>query len=80
MNDRAADNWRPLLAIADLAGGEWPGLARQAALALSGEAQDAAIGVELLNDIRAAFGEDDVIRSVDLIAELVKDPERPWAE
>src|SRR5262249_42347080 len=38
------------------------------------------IGVELLNDIRAAFGEDDVIRSVDLIAELVKDPERPWAE
>jgi putative DNA primase/helicase len=28
LNDRAADNWRPLLAIADLAGGEWPDLAR----------------------------------------------------
>ena len=24
LHDRAADNWRPLLAIADLAGGEWP--------------------------------------------------------
>ena len=24
LHDRAADNWRPLLAIADLVGGEWP--------------------------------------------------------
>jgi putative DNA primase/helicase len=24
LNDRASDNWRPLLAIADLAGGAWP--------------------------------------------------------
>jgi predicted lipoprotein with Yx(FWY)xxD motif len=32
LNDRAADNWRPLIAIADLAGGEWPQLARQASL------------------------------------------------
>src|SRR5262249_51436770 len=54
LNDRAADNWRPLLAIADLAGGEWPQLARQAALTLSGEAQDGAVGVELLKDIRLA--------------------------
>ena len=29
--NRVADNWRPLLAIADAAGGEWPSLARQAA-------------------------------------------------
>jgi len=29
LNDRAADNWRPLLAIADLVGGEWPQLARR---------------------------------------------------
>jgi putative DNA primase/helicase len=80
LNDRAADNWRPLLAIADLAGGEWPQLARQAALILSGEAQDGAIGVELLKDIRLAFGEADAIRSIDLVAKLIADPERPWAE
>jgi len=28
LNDRAADNWRPLLAVADRAGGEWPKGAR----------------------------------------------------
>src|SRR5262249_19350632 len=32
LNDRAADNWRPLLAIADIAGGTWPQDARRAAL------------------------------------------------
>jgi hypothetical protein len=80
LNDRAADNWRPLLAIADLAGGTWPEEARRAACLLSGEEQDGAIGVELLRDIRSAFGEDDVIRSSDLVAKLTADPERPWAE
>jgi putative DNA primase/helicase len=80
LNDRAADNWRPLLAIADLAGGTWPEEARRAACLLSGEEQDGAIGVELLRDIRSAFGPDDVIRSSDLVAKLTADPERPWAE
>ena len=80
LNDRAADNWRPLLAIADLAGGTWPKEARRAACLLSGEQQDGAIGVELLRDIRSAFGDDDVIRSSDLVAKLTADAERPWAE
>jgi Protein of unknown function (DUF3631) len=80
LNDRAADNWRPLLAIADLAGGVWPELARKAALILSGDAQDGAIGIELLKDIRLAFGNDDEIRSIDLVAKLTADPERQWAE
>ena len=80
LNDRAADNWRPLLAIADLAGGTWPGEARRAACLLSGEEQDGAIGVELLREIRSAFGDDDVIRSSDLVAKLTADTERPWAE
>ena len=80
LNDRAADNWRPLLAIADLAGGTWPEEARRAACLLSGEEQEDAIGVELLRDIRFAFGDDDVIRSSDLVAQLTADPERPWAE
>jgi putative DNA primase/helicase len=80
LNDRAADNWRPLLAIADLAGGTWPEEARRAACLLSGEEQDGAIGVELLRDIRSTFGDDDVIRSSDLVAKLTADTERPWAE
>jgi putative DNA primase/helicase len=80
LNDRASDNWRPLLAIADLAGGEWPHEAREAACLLAGEAQDGAIGVELLKDIRVTFGDHEVIRSADLVAKLSADPERPWAE
>jgi len=34
--NRARDNWHPLLALADQAGGRWPELARNAAMALSG--------------------------------------------
>jgi Protein of unknown function (DUF3631) len=36
LHDRAADNWHPLLAIADHAGAEWPAKGRRAALELSG--------------------------------------------
>ena len=35
LSSRQADNWRPLFAIADLAGGEWPAQLRKAAIALS---------------------------------------------
>jgi putative DNA primase/helicase len=78
LNDRAADNWRPLLAIADLAGGGWPAKAREAALILSGE-EVPSLNVELLTDIRKAFGNLGCIASADLVEALVADPERPWA-
>src|SRR5258708_3702871 len=72
LNDRAADNWRPLLAIADLAGGAWPKRARDAACILSGEGHDStSVNVELLVDIQVAFGELDVIRSADLVGKLI---------
>src|SRR5262249_42948402 len=81
LNDRAADNWRPLLGIAELAGAEWLKRAREAACVLSGDGHDvASVNVELLRDIRTAFGDDAVIRSADLVAALAADPERPWAE
>jgi putative DNA primase/helicase len=80
LNDRAADNWRPLLEIADLAGGTWPEDARRAACTLSGQEHDGAINVELLRDIRSAFGDAEMIRSVDLVEKLVADKERPWAD
>jgi Protein of unknown function (DUF3631) len=81
LNDRAADNWRPLLAIAELAGEDWPKRTREAACVLSGDGHDvASVNVELLADIRKAFGDSDAITSADLVAALVADPERPWAE
>ena len=78
LNDRAADNWRPLLAIADMVGGDWSNRAREAALVLSGE-EASVFNVDLLADIRKAFGDLDCITSADLVAALVADPERPWA-
>jgi Protein of unknown function (DUF3631) len=80
LNDRALDFWEPLFIIADRIGGSWPQLARQAAYALNGMEDEDGANVEVLRDIRVAFGDDEVIRSADLVAKLAVDPERPWAE
>ncbi len=56
LNDRAAEGWEPLFAIADLAGGEWPTRARGAALALHAHNRDDdSLGVQLLRAIRDVF-------------------------
>ena len=58
LNDRAADAWELLVSIADLVGGDWPALDREAALALSGDeavkAKDENTDTMLLSDIREA--------------------------
>ena len=88
-DNRLGDNWRLLLAIADLAGGDWPERAREAAARLSDVADTASTGARLLRDIKVAFdGEDgetgrilrDRISSAELIATLTSDPGSPWAE
>jgi putative DNA primase/helicase len=84
LHDRAADNWRPLLAIADAVGGKWPELARNAATAMSGsESQDDdSAGVMLLTDMQTIFKEDGAhhIASAELVKKLVEIEERPWPE
>lgn len=83
LHDRAADNWRPLLAIADVAGGPWPERARRAAVTLSDdtEAEDAA-GVQLLADLRELFDErrTDRLASADIVEALGQREDRPWCE
>ncbi|MGZ8176173.1 MULTISPECIES: DUF3631 domain-containing protein [Methylobacter] len=82
LNDRAQDNWEPLLAIAGVAGGGWPQWARSAALKLSGAESDAmSVGVELLSDIQEIFDTNkaDKIFTCGLIEALCSDEERPWA-
>ena len=82
LNDRAQDNWELLLAIADLAGGDWPKLARDAALSLTGaEIEDATLKVQLLAAIKSVFEAlaVDRVSSETLVAELVKDSDGPWA-
>ena len=58
-NDRAKDMWDPLLAVADVAGGDWPERAREAGLALAvaseSETAEADVKLVLLSDIRDIF-------------------------
>jgi hypothetical protein len=55
LNDRAADIWEPLLALADLAGGEWPARARDAAVGLTASSQESHPISSLLLDIMILF-------------------------
>lgn len=84
LHDRAQDNWRPLIAIADAAGGEWPDRARRAALALSGAhaPDEQSIGTTLLFDIRDIFRARgcDRLASCELAAALGELEHRPWAD
>lgn len=80
LNDRAQDNWEPLLSIADAAGGDWPMLARSAALAVSGmQEENISLSTELLADIKDVFGARDRLSTKDLLAALNEDDEKPWA-
>lgn len=82
LNDRAQDNWEPLLAIAEVAGGEWPATARRAAMKLSGaDSLTESVGSEMLADIQEVFEHKRVskISTADLIAALCEDEEKGWA-
>ncbi len=80
--NRVADNWRPLIAIADLAGGEWPQRARNTALSCLDGGSVTSPGVTLLEDIHGIFKEteEDRITSHDLVGRLVAMEDRPWPE
>jgi hypothetical protein len=57
VEDRAADVWEPLVALADAAGGHWPERARQACMVLAGggTGEDASEATRILRDIFTAF-------------------------
>lgn len=58
LEDRPADNWEPLLSVAEYAGGDWPERARKAAVALdkaAAETRAASRGEKLLSDLRTVF-------------------------
>ncbi|HMT43827.1 MAG TPA: DUF3631 domain-containing protein [Chakrabartia sp.] len=81
--DRSADIWEPLLVVADLAGGRWPDLARQAAVAAVQSAKASSelpLGVQLLADIRHCFGCKDKLPTRELLELLLAEDESPWGD
>ena len=82
LTGRRADNWRALVAIADVAGGDWPARSRKAAEALTAKDANATRGIMLLSDIRDIFADKgvDKIFSKDLATTLGGMLDRPWPE
>ncbi|HZN37786.1 MAG TPA: DUF3631 domain-containing protein [Planctomycetota bacterium] len=83
LDDRAADCWFGLFAVADVAGERWPALAREVAVAVMGGRDGAdSIGVQLLKDLQQLFSAADADRlsSAGIVAELAKLEDRPWPE
>jgi Protein of unknown function (DUF3631) len=82
ISDRSEDIWESLLAIADLAVGEWPSEARMAAVTLVTDAGEGiqSLGVRLLADLRAIFKDAVSIATKDIIEKLIDLDESPWGE
>jgi len=82
--NRVADNWRPLFAIAEMAGGDWPKRAANAfaKLTANDDLDAQGIGTRLLADIAAVFKSAGVDRlaSANLAERLVDLEGHPWAE
>ena len=81
MINRPADNVRPLLAIAEVAGADWPEMAREAvstAIAAAGDDTES-VGVQLLADIRSVFTEERLPTKT-LLERLHGLEGRPWPE
>jgi putative DNA primase/helicase len=82
LHGRMADNWRPLFAIADRAGGKWRNRAREIAQAAASKASDETAGIILLADIESIFERFNIerIHSDELVSHLGAMEDRPWAE
>lgn len=82
ITDRDADVWEAIFAIADAAGGDWPELARVAAVALVADTKGStpSLGIRLLSDLRAIFENDEALPTEHILSELHKLDEAPWGD
>lgn len=80
--DRDADMWEPLIAVAEAAGGQWPALARVAAVAFVADSKAAnpSLGVRLLSDLRQVFGPHEALSTRLILEALMVLEESPWAD
>lgn len=82
LSDRAADNWSPLFAVAQCAGGDWPDRARASALAMSASADEPqSASNSLLTDIREVLESHAslTIPTADLLDLLTRDQDMGWS-
>ena len=83
VEDRPADVWEPLFAIADIAGDEWPRIARNAALELlKSSGSEPSLGVLLLEHLLRLWqdqGNPVALSTKDILSALVQRDETPWA-
>lgn len=86
VEDRAADVWEPLVTVADMAGGRWPALAREAAAfmvsAAESDAEDSSLNIKLLADLRHVFDDQgaDFLASAKVCELLRGIDESPWSQ
>jgi putative DNA primase/helicase len=77
VRNRLADKWRPLFALAEVAGGHWPAKARAALLAQASD-KEPSKALQLLIDIRDVTQGMEVISTADLINRLCLIEDSPW--
>src|SRR5262245_26102669 len=84
IEDRDADVWEPLLAIADAAGAEWPERARNAVVLLVGAVRYAepSLGIRLLADLKVLCDTStlDALATAVILERLTNLPETPWGD
>lgn len=82
VEDRPAEVWEALLAIADEAGEHWPETARAACrhFVLDTEPEEQSLGVQLLADCQSIINGRDRITTEELVLELRKIDEAPWGD
>jgi hypothetical protein len=82
VEDRPAEVWEALLAIADAAGGHWPDTARAACehFVLNTGPAAPSLGVRLLADLRRVFGNADKLPTTEVLDKLTALDEAPWAD
>jgi putative DNA primase/helicase len=85
LNDRAADNWFPLLAIAQCAGQTWVDLALKAIVALNADDDDDSLITVLLTSLENLFKKSnqppiDFLPTPNILADLNSQREAPWAD
>jgi hypothetical protein len=83
VRDRPAEVWEALLAIADIAEGDWPERARAACRHFvldSDQDEKLSLGLRLLRDVQKVVGDGDRMFSADIVAALTADPESEWSD